>query len=112
MLVAQRHSLSKHISVEEQYLPSDTCNVTWVPGNMTSQNITIDSGSYCGDASGGDNNEFPEIRRVGCAFAQMNDESELNFAAHFPLQEKSKLYLEENCTHLFNLLLKPCMAQT
>ena len=43
------------------------------------------SGVYYGDASGGEYTKYPEIRRVGCAFAKIDDLGSLTFAASFPL---------------------------
>ena len=60
--------------------------VTWVDeDNDISQAKSITSGIYYGDASGGENTSYPEIRRVGCAFVKINDEGDLVYGAHFPL---------------------------
>ena len=43
------------------------------------------SGTYYGDASGGKNAEYPDIRRVGVAFVKIDDEGNLTFGAQFQL---------------------------
>lgn len=74
-------------------LPSSLINIPPEEAPVTQSNITyvnpvgfeISSGTYYGDASGSDNTEYPDIRRVGCAFAKLTEQDELAFAAHFPL---------------------------
>ena len=76
---------SKYINIDEQYLPPENIDVTWVEGLTKKDDIRIVSGTYYGDASGGKQSMYPEIRRIGCAFAQIDNDDNLLFAAHFPL---------------------------
>ena len=45
----------------------------------------MNSGTYYGDASGGEHTRYPDIRRVGVSFVQVSESGDLIFAAHFPL---------------------------
>ena len=73
-----------YIDIPDAFLPSDTYTVEWVRPNELSTNVT--SGTYYGDASGGQFSEYPEIRRIGCSFVAIHPLSmELLLAAHFPL---------------------------
>ena len=53
--------------------------------NINPDVFSVDSGTYYGDASGGEYSSYPEVRRVGCGFAFIDEEGELLFGAHFPL---------------------------
>ena len=49
------------------------------------ENFCISSGTYYGDASGGEHTKYPDIRRVGCAFIALDSSDQLRCGAHFPL---------------------------
>ena len=70
---------SSFIHVPDHHLPTDDYQITWVNPTI------LDSGTYYGDASGGAYTSFPELRRVGCAFASIDNDGQLVTAAHFPL---------------------------
>ena len=71
---------SKYIPTE--HVPSDLYEITWINPNAVSMN----SGVYYGDASGGEYSSYPEIRRVGCSFVSVAaSDGALLFGAHFPL---------------------------
>ena len=55
------------------------------------ENVYIASGIFFGDASGGEHTRYPEIRRVGCAFASIDGTGQLMFAAHFPSLAQCRL---------------------
>ncbi len=72
---------SEFLVIPPEAQPVSISIVTWTVG--CSELVT--SGTYYGDASGGAHTKYPEIRRVGCAFASVNDRGETICAAHFPL---------------------------
>jgi hypothetical protein len=69
------------IRIPPEEEPAANTTITWVKID----NACIDSGTYHGDASGGEHTRYPDIRRVGVAFVKVSALGSLLFAAHFPL---------------------------
>ena len=58
---------SSYIRIPPEDSPCDNFSLTWV--NRNENNVCINSGTYYGDASGGEHTQYPDIRRVGVAFS-------------------------------------------
>ena len=69
------------INIPPEADPVQTLDITYV----NPEQACFGSGTYYGDASGGTHTRYPDIRRVGCAFAGIDHSGVLIFAAHFPL---------------------------
>ena len=70
----------KYIKIPIENEPPDTYDITWV-----TVPTTINTGTFYGDASGGEFTAYPEIRRVGCSYIQIDHNDQESLAVHFPL---------------------------
>ena len=77
-------------------------SISWI--NITVNNVCIGSGTYYGDASGGEFTRYPDIRRVGVAFAQVSASGSLIFAAHFPLSGEFQTVARGELTAVVELI--------
>ena len=69
------------INIPPDAEPLSSLDITYI----NPENVSFDSGTYYGDASGGEYTVYADIRRVGCAFARTTSSGELIYAAHYPL---------------------------
>ncbi len=74
---------SKFTDIDPQYDPSNELSVTYI--NNSGSEIIWGSGTYYGDASGGEFSSYPAIRRIGCGLSCILDDGSLSFGAHFNL---------------------------
>jgi len=72
---------SEYIQVPPDSNPVAVSNPKYIIGSS----LQLESGTYYGDASGGTNTKYAEIRRVGCAFVQISSQGNPTLVAHFPL---------------------------
>ena len=73
--------LETFVEIPPEDLPVEEETIEWT----NPQGLTISSGLYYGDASGGIYNQYRDIRRVGCSFTQVDNVGELVLTASFPL---------------------------
>ena len=71
-----------YIEVPPADMPVNTADITW----SNEDKVYIGSGTYYGDASGGPNTKYPEIRRVAASFVCIDAVGDLLFGAKFPLE--------------------------
>ena len=71
----------RFVSIPLEESPVKTSTITWI----NRDHAHLGTGVYYGDASGGENTKYPDIRRVGCAFAVIDSNGALVYAARFPL---------------------------
>ncbi len=74
---------SQFTDIDPQYVPPNTVKYTYI--NHTSTSIVWASGTYYGDASGGEFSSFAPIRRAGCGLAAISDDGTLRFGVSFNL---------------------------
>jgi hypothetical protein len=93
---------SSYISIPPEDEPCVHSSISWI--NITVNNVCIGSGTYYGDASGGEFTRYPDIRRVGVAFAQVSASGSLIFAAHFPLSGEFQTVARGELTAVVELI--------
>ena len=71
----------KYTQISREYNPSDSLCITYINKN----HMKWDSGTYYGDASGGEFTAYNQLRRCGCGLAFINAEGLLVFGSRFNL---------------------------
>ena len=69
------------ISIPPEASPVYESNITYIKP----LDFHVSSGTYYGDASGGDHTAYPDIRRVGVSFVKVDSTGHVLFGAKFPL---------------------------